>query len=196
MRSRHLVRTVATAVTLCAVALAAGCGGGDDDAVEPTPSATETTADDGTTLPGTELAFGDLATVDYDAGKAGTTQLRLTVNAVKQGKLSDLAQFTLPDSAQDASVYYVSAAVANLGRADIGGSRITLYGKVSDTLVVQPVTFGSTFARCDYTPLPKKFGKGAKARLCMVMLAPKHGKVGAVEWRGADDAAPISWEQP
>ena len=41
---------------------------------------------------------------------------------------------------------------------------LALFGKVSDTLVVRPVTFGSTFAKCNYGPLPAKFGRAPRPR--------------------------------
>ena len=68
-----------------------------------------------------------------------------------------------------------------------------LYGKVSDTLVVPPVMFGSTFAECNYQPLAKKFTKGKKAKVCMVMLAPEQGHDQRGPVARADDAEPISW---
>jgi hypothetical protein len=160
------------AVLALAGAMLVGCGGHDGDTSEPT--ATATTADDGTTLPGTELS------------------LSVAVNSVKQGKIKDLSQFDLSPADKASTLYYVKAVVTNEGRADLAGEFVPLYGKVSDSLIVQPVVFGSTFKACNYQPLPKKFVKGKKAPLCVVLLVPKHGTVSAIEWRG-DDEAPISW---
>lgn len=188
------MRTCSWVVTLGVLALATGCSGDDDKADETTPSATATTAEDGSTLPGTTLAATELATVNFDAGKKGTTQLRLGIPGIRHGKIADLAQFDLTDAEKDSNVFYVTVAVSNLGQTNIGGSLLKLFGQVSDTLVVQPVMFGSTFTRCNYGPLPAKFGHGAKTKVCMVFLAPKHGQLAAVEWRTDDpDVAPISW---
>ena len=86
--------------------------------------------------------------------------------------------------------------MTNLGPDNLSGKKITLYGKVSDDLVVPPVVFGSSFPTCDYTPLPPKFKKNKTAKGCMVMLAPKHGKISEIQWRPADNSEPISWKVP
>jgi hypothetical protein len=80
-----------------------------------------------------------------------------------------------------------------VGHGDVGGEWLKLYGKVGDSLVVQPVVFGSTFGKCDYRPLPKPFGHGKRTTFCMAMLAPKPDEISDVEWRFAGDEAPISW---
>jgi hypothetical protein len=118
---------------------------------------------------------------------------------VQKGSAKDLAEFDLNKAARESGVYYVRATVRNVGHGDLGGAFVKLYAKVSDTLVVQPVIFGSTFAKCNYEPLPKPFGAGKHADVCMVMLAPEHGTVSTVEWRftgHASDQPPISWEKP
>jgi hypothetical protein len=178
------------AVLALAGAMLVGCGGHDGDTSEPT--ATATTADDGTTLPGTELSLGDVALVDFAPTAKHESVLSIAVNSVKQGKIKDLSQFDLSPADKASTLYYVKAVVTNEGRADLAGEFVPLYGKVSDSLIVQPVVFGSTFKACNYQPLPKKFVKGKKVPLCVVLLVPKHGTVSAIEWRG-DDEAPISW---
>jgi hypothetical protein len=178
--------------------LLAGCGGGDDSADEGAESAAETTTADGMTVPGTVLELGQPATVEYtpisaDPGAEPISQIEVAVTRVKAGSIRELAQFTLPDRAKSAGVYYVDASVENVGDGNLSGDRLVLYGKVSDTLVVPPVTFGSTFGKCNYQPFPKKFTNGAKAQVCMVMLAPDKGMISEIQWRAPDDAEPISW---
>jgi len=180
-----------TVLGVCVAALAACSGGGD--APEPGPTSTAT---GGLTAPGTSLGIDDAATVAFTAGKRAS-KIKVVVDGVQRGNVKDLREFDLNKAARQSGVYYVRAAVRNVGPRDIGGSFVKLYGKVSDTLVVQPVIFGSTFGKCNYQPLPKPFGSGKRTDLCMVMLAPDHGKVSAVEWRfdGAEvDEAPITWE--
>jgi hypothetical protein len=189
MRILKLV-TLPAAVALLAVT--AGCGGGADDS-EPTPTSQATTAADGTTLPGTELKIGDSALVPFDADKEKSPQIKLVVTKVDKGKTSDLDQFDLDQAEAKSTVYYVHTSVKNQGPGSLSGKTVTLYGKISDTKVVPPVTFGSTFAPCDFQPLPKKFKEGKVAKGCQVMLAPKHGKISEVQWRPTDDSAAISW---
>jgi hypothetical protein len=171
-----------------------GCGG-DDSAPEPEPSLGLV---GGVTAPGTTLDLGESAAVTVAHGRRHST-LEITVEKVQTGSVKDLADFDLKGAARRSGVYYVRASVRNVGHGDVGGAFVTLYARVSDTLVVQPVIFGSTFGKCDYKPLPKPFGHGKRADVCMVMLAPRHGTVAAVEWRFAADRAddqPITWELP
>src|SRR3712207_372236 len=96
-RSRLSVLAAVTALVLGA------CGGGDDgsddgsgdDAVDtstptPTPSTTTKAAeevDESVTAPGTQLAFGDVATVAHEVKGKGTL-LDITVESAVQGALS------------------------------------------------------------------------------------------------------------
>ncbi|MBA2446301.1 MAG: hypothetical protein H0V49_13370 [Nocardioidaceae bacterium] len=152
-----------------------------------------TTAPDGTTLPGTELAVGERAVVRYEPDRKHRAVLAISVAKVVRGKVQDLEQFNLGEDTKRSSVYYTTLKVRKLGGGDVSGEWVTVYGAVSKTMVVPPVTFASTFARCDYQPLPSRFRTGEKATLCMVMLAPKRGKISHIQWRPADGSAPISW---
>jgi len=152
-----------------------------------------TTAPDGTTLPGTKLAVGEWALVRYEPNPKHRALLALTVTLVVRGKVGDLEQFNLDDETKRSSVYYTTLTVRKVGGGDVSGERVTLYGAVSKRLVVPPLTFGSTFQRCDYQPLPKRFRTDDKTTLCMVMLAPKGGKISEIQWRPAGGEEPISW---
>jgi hypothetical protein len=190
------VLTFASLTTAAALAVAglAGCGGGsDDDGTPTTPTTAATTNSNGTTVAGTQMKLGKDAVVPFKADKSHKSLIRLTVTNVKKGKVKDLKQFELTDKARTSTVYYVSTHVKNLGPDSLSHGTITLYGKVTDELVVPPVVFGSTFSKCDYQPLPKKFKKGKTTKGCMVMLAPKHGKISEIQWRAPDDSEPISW---
>jgi hypothetical protein len=179
----------AVALALCGLTMA-GCSGGDESSPSPEPSST---APGGLTAPGTNLSLGDVAAVALKDGKR-KSNIKVRVVGVQTGNVDDLREFDLNNAARQSGVYYVRAVVQNVGHGDLGGAFVKLYAKVSDTLVVQPVLFGSSFGKCNYRPLPKPFKAGKRADVCMVMLAPRHGSVSAVEWRFAGDQPPISWE--
>jgi hypothetical protein len=199
----------AAAVVLSAVAVS-GCTGAASGAAGPSagapsgsgsPSATAPTPTDSssttgtavaTTPSGTKLKLGAPAVVLYSPSPAHSSVLRLTVEAVKQGSLNDLRGFRLSDSAKSSHVFYVSVSVKNVGDGDLGGP-LELYGKVSRGTAVAPVILGTTLDKCPYEPLPWPFGPGDRLRMCMVMLAPQHGTVDAVQWRPTDDSKPITW---
>jgi hypothetical protein len=178
-------------LVLCATLLA-GCSGGDD-AGDDAITTSATTGADGTTLPGTRLGLGDPAVVRFAPDREHESTIRLVVRDVEKGKVHDLREFTLNDSAHSSSVAYVDLAIENVGGGDVGGEFVRVYGKASKSLVVQPVMFGSRFDKCDYRPLPDKFTKGDTARTCVVLLAPDHGTISDIEWRFPGDDPPISW---
>jgi hypothetical protein len=179
------------ALVLCATLLA-GCSGGDD-AGDDAATTSSTTAADGTTLPGTRLGLGDPAVVRFAPDRKHESTIRLVVRDVEKGEVRDLREFSLNDAARSSNVVYVDLSIENVGGGDVGGEFVTVFGKASKSLVVRPVTFGSRFGRCDYRPLPEKFGKGDRVRTCVVLLAPDHGRISDIEWRFPDDQQPISW---
>ena len=192
MRIAKLATLTAAATLL--VASTAGCSGGSDDDTGPTTTTqAATTNADGTTVAGTELKIGDAAVVPFEADKKNTSQIKLAVFKVEKGKIADLDRFELNSKAKKSTVYYVHTEVKNLGPEPLSGKQVTLYGKVSDDMVVPPVVFGSTFPLCDYEPLPKTFKKDKVTKGCQVMLAPTHGKISEVQWRPSDNSEPISW---
>lgn len=190
-RSTSLLAAVAVGVLT-----ASGCTDSSSDSSDETPtsaSRSATTLDDGTTAPGTELELGKKATVRYTANPKHKSLIELKVKSVKRGKITDLEDFSLSGAAKKSNVYYVKASVKNVGNGDLSGQPLTLYGQVSEDLVIPPVEFGSTFKRCDYDPLPKKFKKSKQAKVCLVFLSPKGSKISEVQWRPADDTDPVSW---
>lgn len=190
-------RAATALVALLTAVSSTGCTGDEKprgDASTGTPASSSTaTVEPGTTPPGTRLELGQPAKVRFSANAKATSLLRLRVQQVDRGKIADLREFDLGPAARRSSVFYVILRVKNLEGGNVAGRPITLYGKVSDDLVVPPVQFGSPFARCNTTPLPRPFAKGASARLCFVFLAPQQGKVSEIQWRPADNAEPIAW---
>lgn len=187
--------TTAAAAGALLVGALAGCSGDSSKNTDETtsPSETATTLENGTTRPGAVLAPGDVAKVRYQPNAKHNSLISLTVTKVKKGEIKDLKEFNLSEKARKSNVYYVSTKVKNIGGGDLSGQALTLYGKVSDSLVVPPVVLQSTFKKCDYRPLPQKFTNGKKVGVCLVMLAPKKGKISEIQWRAADNAEPIIW---
>ncbi len=162
-------------------------------ATAPASDSASSTVEAGSTPPGAALQLGERAVVAYTANPAHHSLIRLTVTRVRQGKPRDLRQFQLSDSAKKSRIYYVSAAVKNVGNGNLGGQPVQLYGAVSRSLVVQPVILGSTFEPCASRSLPDPFRRGDSADVCVLLLAPHHGKITDIQWRPADDSEPISW---
>jgi hypothetical protein len=190
-----LTRLPLLALVLSGV-LVAGCTGGDKatpKATATTPPTTASTTSDGTTAAGLTLKVGQRAVVRWRAGTAHDSVVALTVTGVRRGSIADLSSYRLGRAARASTLYYVYSVVRNTGSGNLSGRRLPLYGKVSPHLVVPPVRFKLPFHRCDDRPLPAHFAKGARARVCMVMLAPRHGSISSVEWRSPRLPQPVSW---
>ncbi len=175
-----------------------GCNGADRNSAPaesstPTKSAPQTSVSAGPARPDTSLAIGDRAVVRFPTDRTHRSRLAVTVTKVARGRLKDLDQFDLDRKSNNSSVYYATVKVRKLSGSDVSGEPVTLYGAISETVVVPPVTFGSTFKRCDYQPLPPQFANGDKTTLCMVMFAPRRGKISEIQWRPADSSDPTSW---
>jgi hypothetical protein len=181
---------------LVSAVLVAGCNG-DEKTPKAAPSTPPTTAStvsaDGTATPGTVVRVGQRAVVRWRADKTSQSLLAVTVQSVKRGAIGDLKQFKLGRAVMASHVYYVSVLVKNTGTGNLSGKLLPLFGKVSAHLVVPPVRFTLPFPRCEYRPLPAHFKRGARAHVCMVMLAPKHGRISAIEWRSPRLPQPVSW---
>jgi hypothetical protein len=171
-----------------------GCSGDSGKSDDSTSSTnTATTLENGNTRPGTELSLRDAAVVRYKANAKHTSVIKLVVSKIKKGSIKDLREFNLSEAARKSNVYYISTTVKNVGGGDLSGQPLTLYGKVSESLVVPPVVLRSSYKKCNYQPLPPNFKKNKKVNVCLVMLAPKKGKISEVQWRPADNSEPISW---
>jgi hypothetical protein len=193
-------RWVATAAAAALVLSACGGDGGDDpeedDASSSTPSPTasvETPEEVELTEPGTQLDYGDSATVDYKLRKRGTI-LELTVQSAKQGALKDFAGFNMSDPYQkNANYYYVQVVVENVGDSRFGNAEVPLWGISGDNTLLPPVKFTSSFKKCPTKPLPKGFGPGKRHRTCLVFLSPTKGTLEGVSYRPVESFDPIEW---
>jgi hypothetical protein len=192
--------TTATAVTL------AGCSSGDDTkgagsgtssgTASPSPSST-VKVPGGTKLTdqGSKLSYGDSARVIFEPGRGRGSVLQLTVRKVQQGSLKDFTGFILDDAyKKKASYYYATVRVKNLGRGNVGGVPVPLWG-VNDTNTLLPaVNFTTSFRKCPSTPLPKSFGAGKTVNTCLVYLAPDKGRLVSVSYRPSQEYNPITWK--
>ncbi len=191
--------TTAAALVLGGCSDSGGTEGDDGDTADsstplPTPSTTVAVPDDtNVTAPGTDLTFGDTATVAYELKDAGTV-LDLSVTNARQGSLSDFAGFNLEDAYQrKANYYYVRVTVKNVGEEDFGAADVPLWGVSGNNTLLPPVKFTSAFAQCPTEALPKKFEPGDKFNTCLVFLSPDKGKLSGVSYRPTEDYVPIQW---
>ena len=189
--------TRAAAVGMVTALLLAGCsGGGDSPAAQPSASPSSSTAGlpPGLNLtdPGSDLTFGDTATVQFNPNQNRGSVLQVTVKSVRKGSVKDLAGFVLDARAKAAGYFYVNVAVANLGEGDVGGTAVPLWGVDDENTLLPAVDFTTTFDRCPSEPLPTRFGPGDELETCLVYQVPTGG-LAAVSFRPTQDFDPIQW---
>ncbi|QIK65858.1 hypothetical protein G7072_05495 [Nocardioides sp. HDW12B] len=194
--------TRALAALLASGLLLAGCSGGEDEpeadaSSTPTESASESTsaspAGDDVTSAGTQLVYGDTATVEYEA-KGRTALLDLTVKSAEEGALGDFSGFDTEDPlVRNASFYYVRVQVENAGKKAFGSAEVPLWGISGANTLLPPVKFTSSFKTCPTETLPASFKPGAKFSTCLVFLSPRKGKLEGVSYRPTVDVTPIEW---
>jgi hypothetical protein len=146
------------------------------------------------TAQGSDLGFGDSATVVFEPDQKRETILQLTVTRARKGRLDDFQGFILDnDYKKKASYYYVDVAVENLGEGDVGGAPVPLWGVNQDNTLLPAVNFTTKFKPCDSTPLPKKFQPGDSLETCLVYLSPDKGSLESVSFRPDQAFDPIEW---
>lgn len=145
------------------------------------------------TEPGTQLEFGQTATVTYRAAKQRAV-LGLTVESAKRGTRADFAGFKLDDPYQRrASYYYVRVKARNLGTKRFGGVDVPLWGISGENTLLPPVRFTSAFAPCPTEPLPDTLRPRDAHRTCLVFLSPDRGSLEGVSFRPTETYVPIEW---
>jgi hypothetical protein len=203
----HNVRVthpVPRAALRCAVLFVAasvaltGCGGDEKPTTKPsvTVSTSNVNVPSGVTLTdaGTDLKFGEKATVAYEPNAERNTVLEMTVNSAAQGTIGDLGSYVLDDRTKASTPYYVNVAVKNVGDGDVGQTPIPLWAVDDSNTLIQASSFTNAFTRCPSTPLPTTFAPNATATACLVYLVPDHGKLTGLSFRPLQAVEPIVWK--
>ncbi|CUR61603.1 conserved exported hypothetical protein [metagenome] len=186
---RTLLVTTAFALALT------GCGGGSDpDAgTRPEPTEVATVAVETGTEPGTDLSFGDPATLVWKPSLEVTGELELSVDAVAEQRRSVFDGWTQGEAMADARPYFVTVSLTNTGESDLAGQVVPLYLRDDRGTLGAPWTLDGDFAACQSGPLPTPFAPGDSAEICLVFLAPDGAHVEDVVFEPTEGYDPISW---
>ena len=192
------------ALLLAATLLFGACGGGgegEDEAAgtdDSTPTDTATpdetaTVDDGLTDPGTELDLGEVATFTWQPKRNLEGRLELSVDRADLTTMKDFQAYKVSKRDAKATPYYVHVTVKNVGETNMSGVDLPLYLDDGSNVLTPSARFTAAYKKCPSTPLPKKFGPGKEASLCLVYLAPQRAELSAMIVRPDEQVAPISW---
>ena len=154
----------------------------------PVPDGVELTAQ------GSELAVGDHAVVAYKPRQEQVAALDIRVTSLEKTTFKkSFKGWKLDAASKKANPYFVRARLSNVGDTDLGRRAVPLYIVDGQNTLVESSRFASTFKPCRSEPLPKKFPAGAKAKVCLVYLAPDKGELTAVSFRPTQEFNPITW---
>ena len=185
-------------LTVVALVALAGCGGEEKPTTKPTVTTPTTNVNVPSgvdlTKAGTELKFGEKATVAYEPNSERNTVLELTVSSASEGTIADLGTYVLDDRTKQSTPYYVDVTVTNVGDGDVGQTPIPLWAVDDANTLIQASSFTNSFTRCPSTPLPTTFAPNATVTTCLVYLVPDQGKLTGVSFRPLQAVAPIVWK--
>ncbi|MCW2795281.1 MAG: hypothetical protein JWM79_778 [Nocardioides sp.] len=167
-------------------------------ATEPSPTETYLPVPPGVdlTAQGSKLALGDHAVGAFELRKDVVGALDIQVNRLEQTTFKQSFKGWKLDSATKKSTpFFVHVTVKNVGDTDLGGRGVSppLYIVDGKNTLIESSSFASEFKPCPSTPLPKKFGHGDKATVCLVFLSPDKGQLTAVSFRPTETFNPIVW---
>lgn len=175
-------------VTVVLASVAAACASDP----EPEPQRPAGTAVDGT-APGTELAYGEPATLVWKPTSEVTGELELSVDAVAEQRSSVFDGWTTDEAMASARPYFVTVTLTNVGESDLGGQVVPIYLRDDRGTLGAPWTLGGDFAACQSGPLPAPFAPDATTELCLVFLAPDGARVEDMVFEPTEGYDPISW---
>lgn len=166
----------------------------DDPGPEPAPSqAPATTADVASTDPGSELEFGDPATLVWQPAQGLTGVLDLTVESVTEQRQSVLDGWARDEAMAAARPYFVLVSLTNSGESDLSGQAVPLYLRDDNGTLGAPWTLGGDFTPCQSGPLPAPFEPGDEAEMCLVYLAPDGARIADMAFEPTEGYDPIIW---
>jgi hypothetical protein len=183
---RALLLTTALALSLT------GCAGPDAES-EGEPTEAVTSAVDTGTEPGTELSYGEPATLVWQPAADVTGELELSVDAVAERRSSVFDGWTTGEATQTARPYFVTVSLTNTGESDLGGQVVPLYLRDDRDTLGAPWTLGADFTACQSGPLPTPFAPGDSAEMCPVFLAADGARMKDVVFEPTEGYDPISW---
>ena len=192
----RLTRAVALSAAAGLVLASCGLGGGTTDEPTASPSPTSTVSvppSVSLSEPGSDLSFGDSASVIFEPDQDSGTVLELTVEKATKGSIKDFSGFILDDYTKAAVPYYVDVTVTNVGDSDVGGSAVPLWGVDAEDTLLPAASFTTNFGKCESEPLPEKFETDDTFGTCLVYLAPDGGTVEVVSFRPDQEFDPIAW---
>jgi len=146
------------------------------------------------TAQGSQLRLGQTARVSWKPDQKTVGVIAVSVTRLQKMPISAFSDWRLNAATQRSTPNFVHATVRNLGRSNLSGKPVPLYLLDQRNTLLQASTFQASYAACPSRPLPAKFTRKKKTRVCLVYFAPDHGRLVAVSFRPTQDFVAITWE--
>jgi hypothetical protein len=167
-------------------------------------SAAAATASGGTTPPGTKLALGAPALVNYQQpGEEHGPKYRLQVSVlgIRQGSKVELDGVELEKAQQNETPYYVTMKITNVGPGDAAaheGDPMVGFQATDDRgQAGQELTILGKFRPCESVTTPKHFTQGVTQQTCVIYMVGSGGSIVNEQWTGSGSDQytenPIVW---
>ena len=179
-------------VWVTALVLSASACAPDDPESSPAPAPTAAVDPAVGTDPGTDLGFGEEATVVWQPESDVAGVLDVSVDAVAEQDESVFDGW-VSEVMPDARPYFVTVSLANSGESDLGGQEVPLYLRDDTGALGAPWTVGGDFAECQSGPLPTPFAAGARTDMCLVYLVPDGARIQDLVFEPTEGYDPITW---
>ena len=183
---RTLIVTTALALSLTSCSGDTGSGPERDS----TPSGA---VDVASTAPGTDLDFGEPATLVWQPAQDLTGVLDVAVDSVAEQPQSVFDGWARDDAMAASRPYFVLVSLTNTGESDLGGQAVPLYLRDDAGALGAPWTLGGDFTACQSGPLPTPFEPGAEADMCLVYLVPDGARIQDMVFEPTEGYDAITW---
>ena len=170
-----------------------GCTGSGSAPDAADPPATSAAVEDTGTEPGTQLGFGEPATLVWQPAADLTGELELSVESVVEPRASVFDGWLRDDTMAASRAYFVRVRMANTGESDLAGQAVPLYLRDDGGTLGAPWTLGGDFTACQSGPLPTPFDAGAEEEMCLVYLVPDRGRIRDLVFEPTEGYDPIVW---
>ncbi|HEY2287189.1 MAG TPA: hypothetical protein VGH88_15745, partial [Streptosporangiaceae bacterium] len=144
-------------------------------------------------------------TLDTGNGAHQGLKLKVTVESVQKGTITDFTNIDLNASEKKSTPYYVQVRLTALGSVapPKDNDPALTFTAIDDRGQEQDnITILGTFQRCDAPSPPTSFANGKSYQSCLTYLIPGGGSIKSVEWKDgpapADDVSayydrPVVW---
>jgi hypothetical protein len=134
---------------------------------------------------GSELALGEAARVPHLVPNGPEVPIELTITAIENGSMDDLAGFQIPADLQNARPVYVRYEYENASDEDLSNQQIGAFVAIDDRdqAHAPALAMAGGFDKCTAN-VPGDLQPGQSAEGCVMFMLHEDGQIAAAAYRG------------